>query len=153
MPVLYRGNAGDPNNGLPQDPSPLFTSFIAAAKPGLTIVPFSRICDGVIHFRFRAFDPGGVLITPLDANPNNMVVLNSTVAPGEVGLYQFCSNAVPAAVEMELGILEQRALDRYYGFGNADAAAAYLQRPDNTSRVNLFRQRIPIRNVDPMAYQ
>ena len=60
---------------------------------------------------------------------------------------------LPAAVEMELGLLEQHAWERYNSIGSAAARLAYLQREDISSRVHLFRQRIPIRNVDPLAYQ
>jgi hypothetical protein len=80
-------------------------------------------------------------------------VLHSTIAPGEVGRYTFCSNAVPAAVELELGLLEQYAWDRYNSIGNAAARRAYLQREEITSRVHLFRQRVSVRNVDPSAYR
>jgi prepilin-type N-terminal cleavage/methylation domain-containing protein len=142
----------DLNKGLPSDPGQLFRDFAQAAQPGSAAI-LSRICDGVIHFRFRAFDADGVLITPLAANTNNMDIRFSTVAPGEVGLYKFCSNAVPASVEMELGILEQRVWDRYSSIGDPNARLAYLQRAESASRVHLFRQRIPIRNFDPLAYQ
>jgi len=37
--------------------------------------------------------------------------------------------------------------------GTPAARLAYLQRDDISSRVHLFRQRIPIRNVDPSPYQ
>jgi hypothetical protein len=151
LSVLHSGAAGDPNNGLPQDPSALFAAFSQAAQPG-SPATLSRICDGVIHFRFRAFDPDGVLITSLHANTNNMDIRYSTIAPGEIGLYKFCGSAVPAAVEMELGILEQHAWDRYNSISDPNARLVYLQRAESASRVHLFRQRIPIRNVDPLAY-
>ena len=35
----------------------------------------------------------------------------------------------------------------------ATARLNYLQRDDTASRVQLFRQRVPIRNVNPLAYQ
>ncbi len=60
---------------------------------------------------------------------------------------------MPAAVEMELGLLEQYTWERYNSIGDPAARLAYLQREDISSRVHLFRQRIPIRNVDPLAYQ
>ena len=78
---------------------------------------------------------------------------DQTIAPGEIGRYTFCSNALPAAVEMELGLLEQYSWDRYNSIPIAAARRAYLQREDISTRVHLFRQRVPIRNVDPLAYQ
>jgi hypothetical protein len=137
-------------NGLAQDPSRLFGDFVSACQPG-TSNTLTRICDGVIHFYFRAFDTNGVLIT---TNHTNIVVrYYPNLAPGEVGGYTFFSNALPATVEMELGLLEQYTWERYNSIGDPAARRAYLQREDISTRVHLFRQRIPIRNVDPLAYQ
>ena len=158
LPVLYP--YGDSRSGLPTDPSVLFAGFKAAIVPGsaASLNISNRICDGVIHFRFRAFNTNGVLITlPLRpfSNPPLTTIQWSAVAPGEIGLYQFNSNAVPASLEMELGILEQHALDRYLAIGVPAAQLNYLRSADYflSSRVHLFRQRIPVRNVDPSAYQ
>jgi hypothetical protein len=151
--ILYEATGADPRNGLGQDPSQLYLAFLAAAQPGSAAsqTSFNRICDGVIHFRFRAFNTNGVLITaPLRLATD---VIYSTVAPGEIGTYRFCSNTVPASVELELGMLEQRSWERYNAIGAGSARLAYIQREDISSRVHLFRQRIPIRNVDPAAYQ
>jgi prepilin-type N-terminal cleavage/methylation domain-containing protein len=153
LPFLYPH--GDPKSGLPQDPSQLFTAFQAACKPGsaASLNISNRICDGVIHFRFRAFNTNGILITlPLRAGT---IIQYSGVAPGEIGLYRFCSNTVPASEELELGILEQHAWQRYLSIGTPAARLNYLRSPDYylSSRVHLFRQRIPLRNVDPLAYQ
>jgi len=152
MPVLYPH--GDPRSGLAEDPSQLFNGFLAASASGsaASVNISNRVCDGVIHFRFRAFNTNGVLITlPLRAATN----IWSAVAPGEIGRYLFYSNAVPASLEMEIGILEQHALDRYLSIGAPAARLNYLRSPDYylSSRVHLFRQRIPVRNVDPLAYQ
>ncbi len=152
LPVIYNTPGQDPRNGLAPDPRPLFDAFRAACSPGslASIAVSNRICDGVVHFRFRAFDTNGVLIT---TNYPNVDVRYSTIVPGEIGRYTFCSNALPAVVEMELGLLEQHAWERYNSIGNAAARRAYLQRDDNSSRVHLFRQRVTIRNVDPSAYR
>ncbi|PWU08584.1 MAG: hypothetical protein C5B50_29265 [Verrucomicrobia bacterium] len=66
--------------------------------------------------------------------------------------YYCWSNAVPAYLELELGILEPKTLQRYKSIGAATPAGRkYLF--DNVAKVHLFRQRIPIRNVDFSAYQ
>ncbi len=176
LPVLYSGTATDPKNGLPQDPSQLFVAFVNACVPGspASVLISNRICDGVVHFRLRAFATNGF---PLFCDPRTNVACfyyytNTPTRPllGESfvrqtqvtwnpsypdnwsGLY-FTSNAVPAAVEMELGLLEQYAWERYNSIGNAAARLAYLQRDDTSTRVHLFRQRISIRNLDPSPYQ
>ena len=153
LPVLYPH--GDPRSGLQQDPSLLYTAFQAACIPGsaASLNISNRICDGVIHFRFRAFNTNGMLIyLPLRAGTT---IRFSAVAPGEIGLYRFSSNTVPASVDMELGILEQHPWERYLSIGAPAARLNYLRSADYyiSSRVHLFRQRIPIRNVDPLAYQ
>jgi hypothetical protein len=155
--ALYRWTASTnvmrtdaPYAGLPSDPSQLFLRFLADSAPGSAAIS-NRVCDGVIHFCFRAFNTNGYFINqPLRAATD---VIRSGIAPGEIGLYRFCSNAVPAAVEMELGILDQHSWERYSSIGDLTARLAYVQRPEVTSRIQIFRQRIPVRNVDPLAYQ
>jgi prepilin-type N-terminal cleavage/methylation domain-containing protein len=121
-------------------------------NPALT--NFSRVAEGVIHFRARAYDTNGDWITwnlPNNFNLSKSDNQGSSVAPGEVGQYYFKSNAVPAAVEIELGFLEQRALERANSITDTTARRAYLQR--QAGRTHLFRQRIPIETVDVKAYQ
>jgi type II secretory pathway component PulJ len=70
--------------------------------------------------------------------------------------YKFTSNSIPAYVELELGVLEDRTLARYNAFTNAvvgynTPAWGYLT--NHAGQVHLFRQRIPIRNVNPAAFQ
>jgi prepilin-type N-terminal cleavage/methylation domain-containing protein len=154
------------SDGLPSDPTQLYAAFLRASAPGSAAIS-NRICDGVVHFRLRAFATNGFPIVGLGTNAcfrTNSLTLGCSVVrqtlalPNDeypdnwCGLY-FASDAVPAAVEMELGLLEQRAWDRYNSIGNGDARLAYLKREDISSLVHLFRQRVPIRNVDPSAYQ
>ncbi len=160
------------NNGVRSDPTQLARAFASACTPGSTAIS-NRICDGIIHFHFRAFAPNGFPIVSDGIRTNAFYCTNGlsfppyygTVRPAVAvpalgypdnlaGLY-FYSNAVPAAVQMEFGILEQQPLDRYNSMGTAAAQLNYLQSTNYylSSRVHLFRQRIPIRNVDPLAYQ
>ena len=114
----------------------------------------SKIMDGVVHFKVTAFDTNGVRIVQnlrADAPTNSNIIYPSSFAAGEVKLYEFYSNAVPASVEFELGILEQRALERYNSIPPGAARANYLK--DQAAKVHLFRMRVPVRNVDPVAYQ
>jgi type II secretory pathway pseudopilin PulG len=128
----------------------------------------SRIADGIVHFRVRAFATNGFPVTPCFAtnacfrtNVNFLtgVVLKSTAAywdPDPViqdqPKYYFLSNAVPAYLELELGILEPQVLERYRGIGAANPAAQRAYLSNHVASVHLFRQRIPIRNVDFSAY-
>jgi hypothetical protein len=69
----------------------------------------------------------------------------------EVSAYGFYSNAVPAFVELEVGVLEPQVFEHYRSIPDATAQADFLQK--QASHVHLFRQRIAIRNVDQSAYQ
>ena len=176
LPVVYynSNNARDPRNGLPSDPGQLCSLFKTAALPGSPAIS-NRICDGVIHFylgtfatngfplilgarsgtNVACFRPDAISISPLYpiVHPVRAYPNSSYSYPGNLAALYFQSNAVPASVELQLGILEQHAWERYNSIGDATARLNYLQRDDTASRVQLFRQRVPIRNVNPLAYQ
>jgi hypothetical protein len=166
------------NNGLPSDPTQLAKAFANACVPGTpeSMLISNRICDGIIHFHFRAFATNGFPIVSDGTRTNAFYRTDGLSIPPRYGTVRpakavpptpnrtypdnlaelyFYGNAVPASVEMEFGILEQQALDRYNSIGTPAARLNYLQSADYylSSRVHLFRQRIPIRNVDPLAYQ
>jgi prepilin-type N-terminal cleavage/methylation domain-containing protein len=136
--TLYRFET---NAFFEQDPAQLFFAFTNTPATNM-----SRVMDGVVHFKVRAFGPNGIwLATNLTAG-----VLATNYVSGEVGLYTFRSNAVPACVELELGLLEQRTLARYKAIANAAAQSQFLQ--GQAAHVHLFRERLSVRNVDPTAY-
>jgi type II secretory pathway pseudopilin PulG len=114
----------------------------------------SHLIDGVVHLTVRAYDRNGVWMTNGYANLANLTVKNVRFLPttlGETGFYMF-SNTLPASVEIQLGLLEDRTLQRAESLANnATAQMAYLS--NHVGQVHLFRQRFPIRNVDPSAYQ
>jgi hypothetical protein len=130
-----------------RDPS----GFQLAAKNNILPPGVSQVLGGVMSFKVRAFDTNGFWIT---ANHTNLTVINivaiTNITSPEVMLYTFYSNAVPATVEVELGVLEDRTLQRVQSLGGL-TQSNYLAQQAGT--VHLFRQRIPIRNVDPSAYQ
>jgi prepilin-type N-terminal cleavage/methylation domain-containing protein len=137
-----------------QDPSDLYAAFLRARAPGITYMTnVNRIADGVVDFRFRAFDTNGALIT---TNIPHRTLLNtdirySTVVPGEIGLYTFFSNAVPVSVEMQMGMLEQANWQHLKAMTTPDSMHNYLS--NHAGQVHLFRRRIPIASVDFKAYQ
>jgi hypothetical protein len=117
-----------------------------------------RIADGVVHLRVRALATNGLPITPagFQVTParylpvRNATSLQEASLPEEVRSY-FSSNAVPAYLELELGLMEPRVVERARALGNSQARYEYLS--NHVAQVHLFRQRIPIRNVDFAAYQ
>jgi type II secretory pathway pseudopilin PulG len=125
-------------------PSLLYSNYYRAdARKNLS----SRIIDGVVHFQVRAYDTNGVLITK-NLKANTQVFTNTA---GEVEFCRFTNSAVPASVEFELGVLEERALARVKSIPDAAVRSNYLAQ--QAGRVQLFRMRVPVRNVDPTAYQ
>ncbi len=108
---------------------------------------FQRVVDGVVHFRVTAFDSLGRRIEPYEPQYGLTNRYAGVFATNETlrtwPRYLFVNDAVPAAVEIELGILEPAVLDRYRSMNNPAVAANYLVR--QASRVHVFQQRIPVR--------
>jgi hypothetical protein len=154
-------------NVMAADPTVLFNTFYTnlPTYTGLPVSPnnpnLSHLVDGVVQLTVRAYDINGRWMTNLytvyGPNPGqtttNRNVLFFPPTLGEVGFYMF-SNTVPAAVEVRIGVLEDRTIQRAESLPNFSPAWAqsnYLAQ--QAGKVHLFRQRFPIRNVDPSAYQ
>jgi hypothetical protein len=150
------------NLSAPNMPWGLYTNFLANSL--LPVSPtnpsLSHLQDGVMQLTVRAYDPNGYWMT-------NTVVTNAAAsfsgtnrnirfqppAWGEITCYMF-SNTLPASVGVELGMLEDRAIQRALSLPDVApvwARSNYLAQ--QAGKVHLFRQRIPIRNVDRSAYQ
>jgi type II secretory pathway pseudopilin PulG len=148
---LYRFY-GETNISVP--PVTLYWNFVNAINQSQW-TNLSHVMDGVVHLVVRAYDNNGVWLTNGYGFTQTNRPQNVWFAPpvlGEVGCY-FFSNAVPAAVELELGVLEDRTLQRAESLPNVSPAWAqsnYLSQ--QSSHVHLFRQRVTIPNVDPSAY-
>jgi type II secretory pathway pseudopilin PulG len=110
---------------------------------------YSHLMDGVVHLTVRAFDTNGVRMTVGYTNAKNVFFMPQ--AFGENGFYMF-SNTLPSSVEIEMGVLEDRTLQRAESLsGNFQAQSNYLA--GAAGQVHIFRQRVSIPNVDPSAYQ
>jgi len=68
----------------------------------------------------------------------------------EVLFYGFSNNIVPAYVEVQVGVLEPAILKRLRSIPDPIAQSNYLA--NHAGNVQLFRERIAVRNVDPSAY-
>ena len=140
---------------LSTDPGNLFNNFFYAVKNS-EWTNMSHLVDGVVHLTVHAFDTNGNWMNFTYAlNTNNSTFFSSPplLQPGygEAQFYMY-SNAVPAAVEFEMGVLEDRALARAQSLPFQSAAqTSYLAQQAGV--VHVFRQRVSIPNVDPSAYQ
>ncbi|HHY84750.1 MAG TPA: hypothetical protein GYA07_04325 [Verrucomicrobia bacterium] len=159
--TLYRFEVSYPEWQLQTNHPSLFLRAYDFSRLGRTgTTNLARILDGVVHFRVRVYDTNGFWINPFDFGTDTPIRRSVTLAgypvQGEVASSQFYDRAVPAFVEVEIGVLERQALERYQAIpvlpgGNDTARRNYLQQ--QIGRVHVFRQRIPIRNVDFAAYQ
>lgn len=132
---------------------------------------YSRIADGIVHLRVQAFAQNGFPIYWDSAFSNAAAFRADALAPSTSvkvvgaaatmpnanypGYYQgiyFWSNALPAYVELEVGIVEPQIMDRFKAIGPNNNIAQLNYLSNHIGQVHLFRQRIPIRNVDPNAY-
>lgn len=129
-------------------PNKIATNLNALEDKQLNL-SISRVVDGVVHFRVRAYDVNGIWIT--NEFSSNISLTNSTLIPGEIRYFGTYSNLVPAAVELELGILENAVLAKAKAISDLTRRYDYLT--NQASKVHLFRLRVPVRNVDPSAYQ
>ncbi len=150
--VLTRFEMSDNAAGFAQRPWLLISNFNLASQGFSSYGSLSKILDGVVHFHFRAYDTNGYWINPSLASSIGRIRTNSDWSPFLYDRvdYHFTSNAVPAFVEFELGILEQGALDKYKSIPISTAQSNYLSQL--AGRVHLFRQRVAVRNVDRSAY-
>jgi type II secretory pathway pseudopilin PulG len=128
--------------------SAFFYNFLSAPQN------YSHLLDGVVGFRVHPFNPNGGII---NYQVPNIIYTNPvpfpSAGPTQLGetSYWFYSNAVPAAVEIEMATLEDRTLQRADSRPTTALRNQYLQ--DQAGRVHIFRQRVAIPNVVPAAYQ
>jgi len=155
---LYRFYA---ETNISASPLGLFNNFLNDMNAGRW-TNMSHVIDGVVNLVVRPYDINGYQMTNTyqfhagQWTTNRNVWFSSPVS-GEVGFY-FFSNTIPATVELQMGILEDRALKRAESLPNNVPAAPpndrrtlYLQ--DQSGKVHVFRQRVTIQNVDRSAYQ
>jgi len=142
------------------DPTSLYSNF-------LNCIYFeqwtnmSHVMDGVVHLTVNPYDYAGYPMTNTvelrsgQKSTNQNVLFWSGAGPVCCAFY---SNAVPAAIELQLGVLEDRSLQRAQSLGIANTAP-YKVTPqwnyltNQCGHVQVFRQRVTIPNVDPSAYQ
>jgi prepilin-type N-terminal cleavage/methylation domain-containing protein len=135
-------------------PAVLYTNF-ANRVFNNNFTNMSHLMDGVVHLTVRAYDPNGYWMTNTFNFADGQISTNNNVLfsfPffGEVGFYMF-GNMLPASVEIQLGALEDRTLQRAESLPVGTLRDQYLQL--QAGKLHIFRQRVSISNVDPAAYQ
>lgn len=108
---------------------------------------FVRVADGVIHLRVTAYDAAGRLmrhdqVLPV-VDPN--VIIRADAINREETQLMFQDYALPAYLELELGVLSPFTMEQFRSIPNTNNARAYLV--DQSGSVSLFRQRVPLRTA------
>jgi hypothetical protein len=157
MYPLYRFYA---ETNLTTSPLTLYYQYVNSISNNIYFANWanmSHIIDGVVHLTLHAYDTNGVWVNDngfyayTNALNTEFLFPPAAVAGyGEPQFYMF-SNTVPAAVELELGVLEDHILQRAESLPTGPLRATYLG--DKAGSIHLFRQRVSIPNVDPTAYQ
>ena len=124
---------------------------------GILPKEISRVVDGVVHFKVRVFDTNGYLITNMIGHAGTGTNIfvdapNDTYLGGEARQYIFTDRAVPASVEFEIGVLEDRVLTRLRAIPDSFFQRKQLTNQISVGALHLFRQRVPVYNVDLSAY-
>lgn len=164
---LYRFYA---ETNLESGPLTLYNLFLNnLSLPVTNNTVWSHLMDGVVHLVVRAYNTNGIWL----ANSNNYPPPPpnfTTEAPfvrntvyygqypasypnaGEESLIMY-SNTLPAALEIQMGVLEDSAIRRLESMVklNYNTYTNYLAQQAN--HVQVFRQRVTIPNCDPTAYQ
>lgn len=165
--TLYRYNSTNiPTENLAPLATAQWRTFLNVDPATVPTNYYSRIIDGVVDFQVRLFATNGAALTSTNS-PNIFIYTTNYYATyygasqtGPVGYIDypqayFSSNALPAYVELELGVLEDRTLAKYQALTNGGVnpgSAAYNYLTSHAGQVHVFRQRIPIRNVNSSAF-
>ena len=127
-------------------------------QPASAASGFRRLVDGVVHFRVTPYDSNGLPILyghPMLAPDTNGVawafLLHKAFTTDQVYSYWFHNNFLPAAVDVELGLLESQTLAQFHNITNAGPASAFSFLTNHLGRIHLFRQRIPVRTQDRLV--
>ena len=109
----------------------------------------SRLMQGVVHFTVRAYGTNGQWLAY--GSTNGPAQVNYPFVNWDVGGFCMYSNALPAMVELQLGVLEDRALRHAEGLPVLNVRSNYLS--GQAGKVHLFRQEVTVPNFDSAANQ
>ncbi len=141
----YESNPFIATNGLRVFSDEFFNSRINNSTPLINSTNYRPVLDGIVHFFVTAYDTNGYIHSTAWINkaPYGYVFTNHvSTAPETPG---FTNTVLPAYLEIELGVLEAAAAEKFRANNDVNAATGqnYLKR--QIGRTHLFRQRIPIR--------
>lgn len=114
----------------PQFPPPLHKAFTSA-----TLANAHRVSDGLVHFAVT-----GVFVT--NTAPAAATNFQVEYFPADANW----PNALPAFVDVELGILEPEALKQFHALKDLSIPVAQDFLRNHAAQIHFFRERVSIRN-------
>jgi hypothetical protein len=134
--VLHRYSTNLPNSIA--SGKRLFDLFNAFLNADRTTAP--RLAERVIHLNLNAYNTNGVRVWTNNKDAN--------LQEGQVAFWTLDdTNALPAYLELELGVVEPKVYERFRARSATDEPGAMTYLSQHIDQVHLFRQRIPIRTV------
>ncbi len=117
-----------------------------------TISNSNPVAEGIIHLRVQAYGTNGYLLDPYyDRGVFTNIAVDYDAGSASSTYYAFRSDALPTAVEIELGVVEPDVWQRAEALPTGQIRREYLAK--EAGKVHLFKQRVPIRGADPEAYK
>jgi prepilin-type N-terminal cleavage/methylation domain-containing protein len=125
----------------------------------------SPLIEGIIHFKLQPIDSDGrpmlytTNFTALNQSVNfsypKTILEREKTGAGDIlegqTRFRFFEDAIPAYIELELGVLDPEVLARVKSMPNLNVARQYLQ--DKPGAVHLFRRMIPISTAKPISLE
>lgn len=125
----------------------------------------SPLIEGVIHFKLQPIDSDGrpmlyyTNFTALNETVNfsypNTILEREQTGGGDIleneTRFRFFGDAIPAYIQLELGVLDPEVLARVKSMPNLDVARQYLR--DKPGAVHLFRRMIPISTANHISLE
>jgi hypothetical protein len=125
---------------------------VASGKTDRDWARFSRVAAGVVHFQVAPLDSRGQplyhsLSTNLTAYGSGVVAQlpNQGALDPNRWQYYLVGDALPASLQVELGILEPQVADRLNSLPNPQVRAEFLR--EQAAKIHYFKQRIPLRSA------
>jgi prepilin-type N-terminal cleavage/methylation domain-containing protein len=109
----------------------LFLKFLAETKQYPPYQFSHRIIDRVVNLLLTPYDTRGQFLT-------NLVDISASFTNS------FTNNVLPGYLDLELGIFEPRAYERYKALAELPPPRAFNYLSNHVEKVHLFRQRVPV---------
>lgn len=162
---LYRFEAPVSRTALQRRPTEVWESIVNAflqdpndeirdVDTASVLYQFQEITDGIVHFRATPFHLSGRVwdkrledyyYDNRDPNlPRDVEVDSTSPRAGPAFTYAFSGDALPAFVELEIGVMEPAIIEEWRSIAEANMQGASEFIRDQAARVQIFRRRLTL---------